>query len=289
MLSNSTGHYGGGAYFSLLENCTVVRNTGGGNYAGELDNCIYYYNSPNNSSPAICNYSCTTPLRSGPGNITNEPAFVDWTNGNFRLLPASACIDAGANAYAQIGEIDLDGQPRILGPSVDMGAYEGLGVGAQIGGQPQGLNAMLGSPVLLSAVGTGTKPLAYQWRRDNSVLASATNSDFDLAHCRLGDGGSYCCVVTNAYGAATSQVANLLVLLKGNSCAVQLRETNAFGMNIDWSETNRLYRLQYKNALNESVWQTAGPWLDGNGSNLSVLGTLPTNGQRFYRLESAEK
>ena len=61
----------------------------------------------------------------GVGNITNSPAFADFAGGNYRLQTNSPCINAGTNYYSGITSgVDLDGDPRVVGISVDMGAYE---------------------------------------------------------------------------------------------------------------------------------------------------------------------
>ncbi len=63
----------------------------------------------------------------GDGNISNNPAFVDSTSGNYRLDTNSLCVNAGANALWMIGVTDLDGSNRVAGGRVDMGAYEADG------------------------------------------------------------------------------------------------------------------------------------------------------------------
>jgi len=76
-----------------------------------------------NYSGGLIAYSCTTPTQPGAGNITNEPLLLDWTGGNLRLQFNSPCINAGGNAYIHTLE-DLDGNERVKGGTVDIGAYE---------------------------------------------------------------------------------------------------------------------------------------------------------------------
>jgi len=129
LLGNTVASSGGGAYLATLNNCTLSGNSaqfGGGAYSATLNNCIVWSNSATsgaNHDGSTLNYSCTTPDPGGTGNITNDPQFVDAVNSNFHLLVTSPCIDAGNNAVV-VGATDLDGNPRIVNGTVDMGAFE---------------------------------------------------------------------------------------------------------------------------------------------------------------------
>jgi hypothetical protein len=122
------GGQGGGAYHCVLNNCTLTGNSvdggGGGASLCTLNNCIVYFNMNGNFVEGTLSYCCTTPDPGGVGNITNAPLFVD-TNGwaNLRLQSNSPCINAGNNTWVT-NAVDLDGDPRIAGGTVDIGAYE---------------------------------------------------------------------------------------------------------------------------------------------------------------------
>jgi hypothetical protein len=149
-LDNCTivGNIGGGAYRAVLNNCiltgndiacgdsrllncTVVSNSVGA-AASFCTNSIVYYNI--NADHYTLNgsgffmYCCTTSDQAldsiyNHGNITNEPVFVDAAAGNFRLAPTSPCINSGNPADFGLTN-DFDGNPRVVGGTVDIGAFE---------------------------------------------------------------------------------------------------------------------------------------------------------------------
>jgi len=128
LAGNSAG-LGGGVNDCNLTNCTLAANSallyGGGAYKSRLCNCIIYYNaSANGPNNYFCSLSnCCSTIDDGGSAITNEPAFVDLAGFDFHLQSNSPCINAGNNPYASMTN-DLDGHPRVVGGTVDIGAYE---------------------------------------------------------------------------------------------------------------------------------------------------------------------
>jgi hypothetical protein len=122
-------------------------NVGGGggmlndNSSPTLTNCILWGNTAysgsqiyNSSSTPTVTYSDVQGGYPGTGNISADPLFVDadgpddivgTLDDNLRLRVGSPAIDAGNNTAVPAGvTTDLDGNPRITGAAVDMGAYE---------------------------------------------------------------------------------------------------------------------------------------------------------------------
>jgi hypothetical protein len=111
--------------YANLNNCTVTGNSGYGGWWGvNFNNCIVYFNSDTNGPYTTLNYCCTTPMpTNGVGNITNAPLFVDYAGGNLRLQSNSPCINTGNNVFVS-GTTDLDGRPRVVAGTADIGAFE---------------------------------------------------------------------------------------------------------------------------------------------------------------------
>lgn len=101
---------------ALASNALAFNQIGISNSSGAPTlekNCVY-----GNSQT---DYSGLTP---GPSDIHLDPRFFNLELSDFHLRANSPCIDAGDDSMVQPGQRDFDGQPRINGPHVDIGADE---------------------------------------------------------------------------------------------------------------------------------------------------------------------
>jgi hypothetical protein len=139
VISQNEAGEGGGAMVgnqeTVVVNSTIAGNLGGGFGGGNrtegfplFGNCILWGNSPYQvEDPGVTVvYSDVEGGWPGIGNIDADPLFVQPGTDNVRLSIGSPCVNAGTNAAVPPGiTTDIDGNPRIQGGVVDMGAYEG--------------------------------------------------------------------------------------------------------------------------------------------------------------------
>jgi predicted outer membrane repeat protein len=100
---------------------------------------IYLIHSLVQGSGGSSNWMTDSSLVDGGGNIDTNPLFIlnidpsaaPTTTGNLRLQTGSPAINAGNNSFVTV-PTDLDGNERIIGCIVDMGAYETMGIPCQI-------------------------------------------------------------------------------------------------------------------------------------------------------------
>ena len=130
-----------------ITNCTITGNTsGGGIYAVSsspvVANTIVAFNSPGiykaGSGTMSLRYNCVygnvgynysgQPDPTGSnGNLSVDPRLANVSYGNSHIQPDSPCVDAGDDTVVQAGWTDVDGQARIAGSHVDIGADESDG------------------------------------------------------------------------------------------------------------------------------------------------------------------
>ncbi|HEY2952826.1 MAG TPA: lamin tail domain-containing protein [Verrucomicrobiae bacterium] len=77
--------------------------------------------------------------------------------------------------------------------------------------QPAGRGVHPGTNVTLTAGGTGTLPLSYQWQLNTVDLPGATNASYSLVNVQPPNAGNYSVVLSNPAGSITSSVASLIV------------------------------------------------------------------------------
>ena len=140
-------------YTTMVESCTIVFNTavtaGGGLWLRDNDpytvknyNNIIWFNTVDSGTHSnVYNYAwqasndfyhCAVPptslITTGQGNRTDDPKFVDWAGGNFRLADGSPCINAGTNMpwMLEPGAVDAEGRQRLdrFSRLADIGCYE---------------------------------------------------------------------------------------------------------------------------------------------------------------------
>lgn len=81
-----------------------------------------------------------------------------------------------------------------------------------ITGHPANQTVTQGQTATFGVSATGSPPLNYQWQRNQADITGATASSYTTPSTSLSDNGAkFRCVVTNAFGNATSNEANLSV------------------------------------------------------------------------------
>jgi parallel beta-helix repeat protein len=132
-----------------INNCTIISNEVGLDIKGNEDSVDIIKNTiisgnetsflfadsnfacPIELSYSLIQESVLAPELTDMGNnlYAVDPLFADAANNNYQLSATSPCIDMGTNAVDSLPEFDLLGNPRIIGASIDIGAYEFQGAG----------------------------------------------------------------------------------------------------------------------------------------------------------------
>lgn len=117
----------------LLENCVVANNAGQGykRVAGlaAATNSIFWSNGDDLTGTiavAYCDIQTADAYWTNQVNgcISADPQFVNPSAGNYNLSPGSPCINAGIRQNWMNTAFDIIGNKRVIGVSVDLGAYE---------------------------------------------------------------------------------------------------------------------------------------------------------------------
>lgn len=190
-----------------------------------------------------------------PSNIETDPGFVQrghwtadgaWIDGDYHLLQGSPCIDAGClDVLPQLGEVDLDGNPRIINGIVDMGAYESRyaaewhvdavnGNDFHNGLRPETAFATIQKGI--DSAQNGDKVIVYpgtyreniQFKGKNITLTSTDPNDPNVVAATIIDGGQNGPVVTFNNGESADCILAGFTITNGhNDCGGGIFASNA--------------------------------------------------------------
>ena len=280
LIINNTANVGGGTSENTVNNCTIGNNHAvvfaGGTYRSEIRNSIVYYNTAEDTDPNTYEgsivYSCTTPAQAGAGNKSSLPQFSNHSGGDFHLLFSSPCADSGHNDYIQ-GTTDLDGMPRILNGTVNMGCYELL------------RNYLLPAPTINLPVSVPDGGNGSYFTTNNQVTISGTKLSETLVGLETGLGG----VITNniSQPLAGTDWQHTIPLNNGENkivyfgCKSNIFQTSAIKTSLDvtlvnlYIDVNALIfpaenSMIFASTMTNIIWDVGKITDDIDGTNLTI-------------------
>jgi hypothetical protein len=141
---------------------------------------------------------------------TGVPALhYQWRFNGLDIAGATNASLTVTNAqFAETGNYSVR-VANLYGAAVSANALLALAAPPEIVFQPQSVAGTVGATASFTVAARGATPLAYQWRKDGTNIAGATQIALTLTNVQFTNQGAYTVVVTNGFGATTSAVAFL--------------------------------------------------------------------------------
>ncbi len=243
MFSNLVVGANGKITFTYTANTAVTSaKYTGGNNEGDFNGLQLVALSPYvNVKPTLVNVSLGAFTQLVAGASGAAPLLYQWQKGTNGIYVN--CADKGDVSGSQSSALSFSAATtsdaadyrlivtNVYGAATSQVATVTVILSPELNMQPASVNVSLGNPAQLVATASGAPPLAYQWQKEtngiyvNSVDEGDTSGSMTniltFSAATTADAADYRLIVTNAYGAATSQMASVTVLLSPPSITIQ--------------------------------------------------------------------
>ncbi len=148
---------------------------------------------------------------------------------------------------------------------------------------PQSKSIYVGDSATFTFSATGTAPLGYQWQKNGINISGATDTGYTTPPATFADSNSqYRCLVSNAYGSVTSNIAILtvntpempVIMINPQSQSVLAGSTASFAVSV--TGTSPVHFQWQKNgtdmaAATDSVYTTPAATMADSGSQFRCI------------------
>jgi uncharacterized repeat protein (TIGR01451 family) len=143
-----------------------------------------------------------------------------------------------------------------------------VGTPPSVTNQPSSLTVVQGQNATFSVSASGDKPLSYQWRFNGAPIGGGSSSNYTVVGAAVANAGGYDAVVSNAYGSATSTVAQLMVLVPPSITSQPTNQTVVAGSSASFQVS-----ASGTSPLNYQWWFNGTNAVGANTNSLSLTNT----------------
>jgi glucose/arabinose dehydrogenase len=151
-----------------------------------------------------------------PASYVGKYFFADLCTGWIRLFdPSNSTAADFASGISSPVDLKVTADGSLYYLSIGSAAVfkvQFSGTAPSVTTQPSNQTVMQGQPATFMVAASGSTPLSYQWQRNQVNISGANVSSYMIAAAAFADNGAkFRCVVSNAFGSATSTEATLTV------------------------------------------------------------------------------
>jgi hypothetical protein len=216
-------------------------------------------------------------------NSTNNTAVTSTAVTSDGVVTSTLTISSGLNNASYFGVVS-----NAAGVVTSSVVSLTISVPPTITNQPQNVITNPGANVYFTVVAGGNQPLNYLWLHNGVDSGAGSVNPLELDNVTTNNNGNYQVIITNNYGAVTSQVATLVVAYQSLTPAQLwfLFHSSIYGDALQIAlEAGKNYRVQSSTDL--QTWMDVTNFLSASTlveyTNALATNTLP---QIYYRVVS---